>query len=105
MIGGKFAEVFFFVLAEILVEVKFWGGGRNVDDQNVDRPKISERRNGLFSWSERRKANYHNVEKQIITTSKRVDHYYKNYNVEKNVKSHNLSKNHFRRSDHSQRHR
>jgi hypothetical protein len=25
------------------------GGGRNVDDQNVDRPKISERRNGLFS--------------------------------------------------------
>jgi hypothetical protein len=25
-------------------------GGRNVDDQNVDRPKISERRNGLFSW-------------------------------------------------------
>ncbi len=24
-------------------------GGRNVDDQNVDRPKISERRNGLFS--------------------------------------------------------
>jgi hypothetical protein len=27
----------------------FWRGGRNVDDQNVDRPKISERRNGLFS--------------------------------------------------------
>ena len=27
------------------------GGGRNVDDQNVDRPKISERQNGLFSWS------------------------------------------------------
>ncbi len=24
-------------------------GGRNVDDQNVDRPKISERQNGLFS--------------------------------------------------------
>ena len=23
-------------------------GGRNVDDQNVDRPKISERRNGLL---------------------------------------------------------
>ena len=63
------------------------GGGRNVDDQNVDRPKISERRNGLFSWSERRKANYHNVEKQIITTSKRVDHYYENHNVEKNVES------------------
>ena len=27
----------------------YLGGGRNVDDQNVDRPKISERRNGLFS--------------------------------------------------------
>ncbi len=25
------------------------GGGRNVEFQNVDRPKISERRNGLFS--------------------------------------------------------
>jgi hypothetical protein len=25
------------------------GGGWNVDDQNVDRAKISERRNGLFS--------------------------------------------------------
>ncbi len=29
--------------------VNLTGGGRNVDDQNVDRPKISERRNGLFS--------------------------------------------------------
>ena len=28
-----------------------------------------------------------NVEKQIITTSKRVDHYYKNQNVEKNEKN------------------
>ncbi len=37
------------------------GGGRNVDDQNVDRPKISERRNGLFSWSERRNQNVENV--------------------------------------------
>ncbi len=46
-----------------------------------------------------------NIEKQIITTSKRVDHYYENHNVEKNVKSHNLPKNHFRRCDHSQRHR
>ncbi len=27
----------------------FMAGGRNVDDQNVDRPKISECRNGLFS--------------------------------------------------------
>ncbi len=32
------------------------GGGRNVEFQNVDRPKISERRNGLFSWSERQKS-------------------------------------------------
>ncbi len=37
------------------------GGGRNVDDQNVDRSKISERRNGLFSWSERRNQNVENV--------------------------------------------
>ena len=48
-------------------------GGRNVDDQNVDRPRISERRNGLFSWSERRKWV--------------VDHYYENQNVEKNEKN------------------
>ncbi len=62
-------------------------GGRNVDDQNVDRPKISEQRNGLFSWSERQNQNVEmvflvdqnvemvflvdqNVKKQIITTSK-----------------------------------
>ena len=32
------------------------GGGRNVEFQNYDWPKISERRNGLFSWSERRKS-------------------------------------------------
>jgi hypothetical protein len=37
------------------------GGGRNVDDQNVDRPKISERQNGLFSWSEHRNQNVENV--------------------------------------------
>ncbi len=36
--------------------VKITGGGRNVEFQNVDRPKISERRNGLFSRSERRKS-------------------------------------------------
>ena len=42
----------------------FWmkmGGGRNVEFQNVDRPKISERRNGLFSWSERQNQNVENV--------------------------------------------
>jgi hypothetical protein len=50
------------------------GGGRNVDDQNVDRPKISERWNGLFSWSERRNQNVENVFW--------VDHYYDDQNVE-----------------------
>jgi hypothetical protein len=38
------------------VKMKILGGGRNVKFQNVDKPKISERRNGLFSWSERRKS-------------------------------------------------
>ena len=37
------------------------GGGRNVEFQNVDRPKISERRNGLFSWSEHQNQNVENV--------------------------------------------
>ena len=41
--------------------MKILRGGRNVDNQNVDRPKISERRNGLFSWSERRNQNVENV--------------------------------------------
>jgi len=36
-------------LAGLFIDRLFWGGGRNVDDQNVDRPKISECRNGLFS--------------------------------------------------------
>ena len=70
------------------------GKGQNYENHNVENQKElrklrrrSEHRNGLFSWSERRKANYHNVEKQIITTSKRVDHYYKNHNVEKNEKN------------------
>ncbi len=61
----------------------------SVDDQNIEKINLSNQ----------------NIEKRIITTSKRVDHYYKNHNVEKNVESHNLSKNHFWRSDHSQRHR
>jgi hypothetical protein len=70
------------------------GKGQNYENQNVENQKElrklrrrSERQNGLFSWSECRKANYHNVEKQIITTSKRVDHYYENHNGEKNVES------------------
>ncbi len=36
------------------------GGGRNVKFHNVDWPKISERRNGLFSWSEHRNQNVEN---------------------------------------------
>ena len=67
-------------------------GGRNVDDQNVNRPKISERRNGLFSWSECQKSKrserrkcllswsllrHHNVENGFW-----VDHY-----IEKNEKN------------------
>ncbi len=70
------------------------GKGQNYENQNVENQKElrklrrrSERQNDLFSWSERRKANYQNVEKRIITTSKRVDHYYENHNVEKNVES------------------
>ncbi len=58
----------------ITEQLKLSGGGRNVDDQNVDRPKISERRNGLFSWSERRNQNVENVFW--------VDHYYDDQNVE-----------------------
>jgi hypothetical protein len=43
-------RLFSLKLQSTLVEyVIIEGGGRNVDDQNVDRPKISERRNGLFS--------------------------------------------------------
>ena len=91
------------------------GNGQNYENQNVENQKDlrnlrrrSEHRKDKLKRSERRKANYQNVEKQIITTSKRVDHYYENHNVEKNVESHNLPnlpKNHFRRCDHSQRHR
>jgi hypothetical protein len=72
----------------------FVGKGQNYKNHNVENQKElwklrrrSERQNGLFSWSECQKANYHNVKKQIITTSKRVDHYYKYHNVEKNEKN------------------
>ena len=67
------------------------GGGRNVDDQNVDKPKISERRNGLFSWSERRNQNVENVFW--------VDQNYDNQNVENSILID------FRRSDLFWRHR
>jgi hypothetical protein len=59
IIGVYFSRQWF--LFEMKNWKKLWGGGRNVDDQNVDRPKISERRNGLFSWSERRIQNVENV--------------------------------------------
>ena len=72
-------------------KVKLKGGGRNVDDQNVDRPKISERRNGLFSWSERQNQNVENVFW--------VDQNYDDQNVENSIKID------FRRSDPFQRHR
>ncbi len=64
------------------------GGGRNVNDQNVDRPKISERRNGLFSWSECRNQNVKNVFW--------VDQNYDDQNVENSIKNQKLD---FRRSD------
>ena len=68
--------------------LKFLGGGRNVDDQNVDRPKFSERWNGLFSWSERRNQNVENVFW--------VDQNYNDQNVENSIKNQKLD---FRRSD------
>ena len=58
-------------------QVQISGGGWNVDDQNVDRPKISERRNGLFSWSERWNQNVENVFW--------VDQNYDNQNVENSI--------------------
>ena len=67
------------------------GGGRNVDDQNVDKPKISERRNGLFSWSERRNQNVENAFW--------VDQNYDDQNVENSILID------FRRSDLFWRHR
>jgi len=70
------------------------GKGQNYENQNVENQKElrklrrrSERRKDKLKRSERRKANYQNVEKRIITMSKRVDHYYENHNVKKNVES------------------
>ena len=70
------------------------GKGQNYENQNVENQKElrkpckpSQRRKDLLKRSERRKANYQNVKKRIITTSKRVGHYYENHNVEKNVES------------------
>ncbi len=64
------------------------GGGRNVDDQNVDRQKIPNRRNGIFSWSERRNQNVENVFW--------VDQNSDDQNVENSIKNQKLD---FRRSD------
>jgi hypothetical protein len=64
------------------------GGGQNVEFQNVDRPKISERRNGLFSFSQLRNQN--------VKNGFLVYHYYENQNVEKNIENQKLD---FRRSD------
>ena len=62
----------------------YLGNGQNYENQNVENQKDlrnlrrrSEHRKDKLKRSERRKANYQNVEKRIITTSKRVDHYYK----------------------------
>ena len=70
------------------------GNGQNYENQNVENQKElrkpckpSQRRKDLLKRSERQKANYQNVKKRIITTSKRVDHYYEYHNVEKNVES------------------
>ena len=79
------------LFTKINIEPKFMGGGRNVDDQNVDKPKFSERRNGLFSWSERRNQNVKNVFW--------VDQNYDNQNVENSILID------FRRSDLFWRHR
>ncbi len=70
------------------------GKGQNYKNQNVENQKElrkpckpSQRQKDLLKQSERRKANYQNVEKRIITTLKRVDHYYENHNVKKNIES------------------
>ncbi len=44
-----FKKLFHYQLGYFFKKCVYSAGGRNVDDHNVDRPKISERRNGLFS--------------------------------------------------------
>ena len=53
-------------------------GGRNVEFQNVNRPKISERRKCVMSWSERQNQNVENVFW--------ADQNYDNQNVENSIK-------------------
>ena len=71
------------------------GDGQNYKNQNVENQKElqkpckpSQRRNGLFSWSERRNQNVENVFW--------VDQNYDNQNVENSIKNQKLD---FRRSD------
>ncbi len=68
--------------------MKILGGGRNVEFQNVDRPKISERWNGLFNWSEHQNQNVKNVFW--------VDQNSDDQNVKKNIENQKLD---FWRSD------
>ena len=75
-------KVFSYFLNCWLHDLISWGGGRNVEFQNVDRPKISERWNGLFSFSQLRNQN---VENGFL-----VYHYYENQNVEKNIENQKL---------------
>jgi hypothetical protein len=69
-------------LANGIISKNEMGNGQNYKNQNVENQKDlrnlrrqSEHRKDKLKRSERQKANYQNVEKQIITTSKRVDHY------------------------------
>ncbi len=66
-------------------------GGWNVEFQNVNRPKISERWKCVLSWSERQNQNVENVFW--------VDQNYDDQNVENSIKID------FRRVDPFQRHR
>ena len=77
------------ILLQYLVpHLNIVAGGRNVEFQNVDRPKISERRNGLFSWSEHRN--------QTVKNVFWVDQNSNDQNLEKNIENQKLD---FRRSD------
>ncbi len=63
----------------LFVLVKFLGGGRNVEFQNYDWPIFSERRNGLFSFSQ--------LQNQNVENGFLVYHYYENKNVKKNIEN------------------
>ncbi len=71
--------LYFYKYQPLLKTMIILGGGRNIKFQNVDRPKISERRNGLFSWS---LLQHHNVENGFW-----VDQNYDDQNVENSIKN------------------